>query len=168
MVAFGFGWGDRKLMPQTGAVSRDEAPPAALWGIAALALSPFPLAACVYAYGSRDLAGTALTVLLTWSAVVLSFLGGVRWGMETGLAAPRIYRQAISFASGLAAWALLLAKGRVADRWVIGGAIAAFLIQWLFDHQAPEVPARYPRLSTTVTAAACVSLAICLDQAIRG
>lgn len=154
-------------MDGTGSVSRDEAPPLALWAIAALALVPFPLAAGVNAFAAHDLARPALTILLTWSAVVLSFLGGVRWGLETSLFRPRLYRQAISFGSGLAAWALLMARGRIADRWVIGGTIAAFLLQWLFDHQAPEVPARYPKLSTAVTAAACVSLAVCLDQAIR-
>jgi hypothetical protein len=154
-------------MVETGSVSRDEAPPPALWVIAALALAPFPIAAGVYGFGAHDLAEPSLTILLTWSAVVLSFLGGVRWGMETSLFRPRAYRQAIAFASGLAAWALLLARGRVGDRWVIGGTIAAFLVQWLFDHQAPEVPARYPKLSTAVTAAACVSLAVCLDRAIH-
>jgi hypothetical protein len=154
-------------MDETGSVSRDEAPPPALWVIAALALAPFPIAAGVYAFGAPANARPALTILLTWSAVVLSFLGGVRWGLETSLFRPRLYRQAISFGSGIAAWGLLMARGRVADRWVIGGTIAAFLVQWLFDHQAPEVPARYPKLSTAVTAAACVSLAVCLDRVIH-
>jgi hypothetical protein len=154
-------------MHDSGSVSRDEAPPAALWAIAALALAPFPIAAGLYGFGAHDQAQPALTVILTWSAVVLSFLGGVRWGLETGLFRPRLYRQAISFASALAAWAVLLARGRIPDSWVIGGTIAAFLAQWLFDHQTPDAPSRYPRLSTAVTAAACVSLAVCLDQAIH-
>jgi hypothetical protein len=153
---------------ETGAVSRNEAPPAALWTIALLALSPFPITALTYAYGDPVVAGQALTILLTWSAVVLSFLGGVRWGMETLLRSPRIYRQAISVASAVAAWLLLLARHRFADSWILVGGIAAFLLQWLFDHQAPDVPARYPKLSTAITGAACVSLAICLDKAIRG
>ncbi|HEX3700997.1 MAG TPA: DUF3429 domain-containing protein [Phenylobacterium sp.] len=155
-------------MDEAVSVSRDEAPPVALWAIAALALAPFPIAAGVYAYGPHDVVRPSLTVILTWSAVVLSFLGGVRWGLETSLSRPRLYRHGISVASAAAAWGLLLARGRVPDSWVIGGTIAAFLIQWMFDHQAPEVPARYPKLSTTVTAAACVSLAVCLDMAIRG
>ncbi|THD81786.1 MAG: DUF3429 family protein [Phenylobacterium sp.] len=162
------GSGDRMLMDDAQSVSRDEAPPAALWAIAALALAPFPIAAVTYAYGPHDVVRPSLTVILTWSAVVLSFLGGVRWGMETALVRPRFYRQAISVAAAVAAWLLLLARGRVLDSWVIAGTIAAFIIQWLFDHQAPDVPARYPRLSTMVTGAACVSLAICLDLAIRG
>jgi hypothetical protein len=147
--------------------TRYERVPPALWGIAVAALAPFPVAALAYGWGGPDVARPGLTVILTWSACVLAFLGGVRWGLESGLAAPRAYRLIISVGSPVAAWALLLARHRIPDSWVIGGCIAAFLVQWLFDHQAPGVPARYPRLSTAMTAAACVSLAVCLDQALR-
>jgi hypothetical protein len=156
------------LMDETEAVSRDQAPPVALWAIAVLALAPFPVSAIAYGYGPPDMARPALTVILTWSAVVMSFLGGVRWGMETGRVEVRPARQVISVTSAVIAWGLLLGRGRVPDSWILAGAIAAFLLQWLFDHQGPDVPARYPKLSTAITAAACVSLAICLDQAIRG
>jgi len=154
-------------MDESRIVSRNETPPIALWIIAILALAPFPGSALAYAYGAPDLAGRALTLILTWSAVVLSFLGGVRWGLETALSAPRPSRQMISMLSGVAAWLLLAARHRYPDSWILAGAILAFLLQWLFDHQGPDVPARYPKLSTAVTAAACVSLAICLDQALR-
>lgn len=156
------------LMDDVESFSRNEPPPATLWAIAVLALLPFPIAAAAYGYGSADVARPALTIILTWSAVVLSFLGGVRWGMETLLDRPRWYRQLISVSGAVAAWLLLLARHRIPDSWILAGAIAAFLVQWLFDHQAPDVPARYPKLSTAITAAACVSLALCLDQALRG
>lgn len=156
------------LMDETEAVSRNETPPVALWAIALLALAPFPASAIAYGYGPPDVARPALTVIMTWSAVVLSFLGGVRWGMETLLSEPRWYRQVISVTSAVAAWLLLLARHRYPDSWILAGAIGAFLLQWLFDHQGPDVPARYPKLSTAITAAACVSLAVCLDQAMRG
>jgi len=147
--------------------SRNEAPPVALWIIAMVALAPFPLSALAYSYGPRSATALALSILLTWSAVVLSFLGGVRWGLETAMNAPRPGRQAISVLSAVVAWGLLLARHRAPDEWIIAGAIIAFLLQWLFDHQGPDVPARYPKLSTAITAAACVSLAICLDQALH-
>ena len=146
---------------------RPESAPPALWGIAVLALLPFPAAAIAYGYGSPEVARPALTVILTWSAVVLAFLGGVRWGLESGRSNPRAGRLAASVVSPVAAWAIFLARGRVDATWLIGGFIVAFLLQWLFDHAAPDVPARYPRLSTVLTAGACVSLAIALDQAIK-
>jgi hypothetical protein len=154
-------------MDESNLVARDEAPPGALWVIAVLGLAPFPAAALAYGYGAPDVARPALSVILTWSAVVLSFLGGVRWGLETALSAPRPGRQVISVLSAFVAWILLIARHRFPDSWILAGGIAAFLLQWLFDHQGPDVPARYPKLSTAVTVAACVSLAICLDQALR-
>ena len=42
------------------------------------------------------------------------------------------------------------------------------MIQWLFDHQTPDAPSRYPVLSTVLHGAACVSLALALEKAISG
>jgi hypothetical protein len=148
-------------------MKRNDAPPAALWLIAFAALAPFPLAAAAYGWGSADVAGPALTVIITWSAVILAFLGGARWGLESALEQPRWQRLLISVLSPVLAWTMLLSRGRIDNAWIIGGCIAAFLVQWLFDHHGPDVPARYPKLSTVLTAAACISLAVCLDQAIK-
>lgn len=141
--------------------------PKPLWAIALLALAPFPVSAVLYAYGPKDMAGPGLTVILTWSAVVLAFLGGVRWGLETARPMPRWQRLMASTISPVAAWIMLLARGEFALYWVIVGFMAAFILQWLFDHTAPDVPARYPRLSTVMTLGACISLAITLEQALR-
>ena len=146
--------------------ARRESIPGALWAIALVALSPFPIAALLYSYGPADKMGPALSALLEWSAVVLSFLGGVRWGLETREPTPRPMRQVFSAMCAVAGWVILLSRGRTADTWIIGGFIAAFLIQWLFDHQTPDTPSRYPVLSTAVTTAACVSLALCLEKAL--
>jgi hypothetical protein len=144
-----------------------EAAPAPLWILAGTALAPFPFAAGVYGYGPPAMAREAVTVLLTWSAVVLSFLAGVRWGLESGRRAPRVGRLALAMAFAIIAWALLLARWRLPLAWTLTFYLAAFIVQWLSDHAAPNTAARFPRLSTAVTAAACVSLAVALDQAIR-
>lgn len=155
--------GSRPQNPMT----RNEPPPTALWIIAFAALAPFPLAALGYGWGEADVARPSLTVIITWSAVILAFLGGARWGLESALAKPRWQRLLISVLSPVIAWSMLLSRGRIDNAWIIGGCIGAFLIQWLFDHHGPDVPARYPKLSTALTAAACISLAVCLDQAIK-
>lgn len=143
------------------------AAPAPIWAIASLAVLPFPVAAAVYAYGTADVAGSALTVILTWSAVVLSFVGGVRWGLESGRAHPRWTRLAASLVSPVFAWGLVLARGQADSAWLLGGFLVAFILQWLFDHTAPDVPARYPRLLTTLTLVASLSLAVALEQALQ-
>lgn len=146
---------------------RAESIPPALWAIALVALSPFPVSAILYSYGPPDIMRPALTSLLSWSAVVLAFLGGVRWGLETREPNPRATRQLFSALCAVAGWVVLLARGRAPDTWIMGGFIAAFLIQWLFDHQTPDTPRRYPMLSTAVTGGACVSLALALEKAMH-
>jgi hypothetical protein len=148
-------------------VSREQAP-ISLWAMAVFALAPFPVSAAVYGYGPPSLAREAVTVLLTWSAVVLSFLAGVRWGLENGRRTPRRGRLAISIGFALIAWILLLARWRFDLRWTIAAYLVVFMLQWLTDHAAPNTVSRFPKLSTAVTTAACVSLAVALDQAIRG
>jgi hypothetical protein len=147
--------------------SRSESPPLVLWAIAALCLSPFVAAAIVFSYGSPKHAASALDVLMTWSAGGVSFLAGVRWGLETREPNPRWQRQGFSALASLAAWVILLARGHAPDTWILGGFIVAFLIQWLFDHQTPDTPSRYPILSTAVTTVACVSLALALEKALH-
>jgi hypothetical protein len=141
--------------------------PRQLWIIALLGVAPFPASAITYLYGPADLSGPALTLLLTWSAIVLGFLGGIRWGLETARAAPRWTRLATSVISPMAAWALIFGRGSIDAPWLLCGFLAAFILQWLYDHAAPDVPARYPRLMTTLTLGACLSLALALEQAMR-
>jgi len=148
--------------------ARAESIPVALWGIALVALAPFPISALIFCYGPAAWGAVALTTLLAWSAVTLAFLGGVRWGLETREPTPRAMRQTFSFLCAVAAVVILLARGRAPDTWILGGFIVAFLIQWLFDHQTPDTPSRYPILSTAVTGSACVSLALALEKAMNG
>lgn len=143
---------------------KSEAIPVPLWIIALIALSPFPVTAGLYAYGPDHLAKPALTMLLEWAAVSLAFLGGVKWGLETREPNPRWVRQAFAATCAVAGWVILLSRGRAPDEWLLGGFLAAFMLQWLFDHQTPDTPSRYPLLSTTVTAAACISLAVALEK----
>jgi len=145
-----------------------EAPPLTLWLMALVALFPFPLAAGMFVYGPRESSREALTVLLTWSAVVLAFLAGVRWGLESSRRTPRVSRLAGAVMFGIIAWALLLARWRTDYAWTLTAYLAAFMVQWTLDHATPSPQARFPRLSTAITAVACISLALALDQVLRG
>ena len=146
---------------------RVEAPPLALWAIAAVALVPFPASALMYCYGPAVHQPGSLTILFSWSAIVLAFIGGVRWGLETREPTPRWFRLAFYALCAAAALGVLLGRGVVPDSWLLALFIAAFMIQWLFDHQTPDAPSRYPTLSTMLTAAAGISLALALEKAIN-
>lgn len=150
-----------------GATRGRESAPTALWLMAGLALAPFPVAAAVYGFGPEAAARQAISVLLTWSAVVLSFLAGVRWGLESGRRAPRPGRLAGAVLFGVVAWGLLLLRWRLELPWVLVAYLAAFMLQWLSDHAAPNTASRFPVLSTAITGAACVSLAVALEHALR-
>jgi len=145
-----------------------EAPAARLplWIIALLCMLPFPVSALAYAYGPADVAGPALTVILTWSAVVMGFLGGIRWGLESARTEPRWTRLVHSLISPIAGWALLFTRGTIDTPWLLCGILVAFILQWLFDHTAPDVPARYPKLMTVLTLGAGLSLAVALEKAL--
>ena len=148
-------------------VQAEAAAPAPLWAIALAGMAPFPAAALAYLYGPADLRAGSLTMLLTWSAIMLGFLGGIRWGLESGRAQPRWTRLAQSVISPIAGWSLLFARDSLETAWLLCGLIAAFILQWLYDHTASEVPARYPRLMTVLTLGACLSLSLVLEQALR-
>ena len=141
--------------------------PKPMWALALIGLAAFPISAGVYAYGPPGWAGHGLNVLLAWSAIMLGFLGGIRWGLESGREEPRWQRLAGSIVSPIVGFGLLVARGDVPTSWVITGLMAAFIVQWLFDHSAPDVPARYPRLMTVLTLGASVSLAMALEQAMK-
>ena len=139
--------------------------PKPMWVLALIGLAAFPLSASLYAYGPPGWSDHALSVLLAWSAIMLGFLGGIRWGLESSREQPRWARLAGSIISPIAGFGLLVARGDIPTSWIITGLMAAFIIQWLFDHSAPDVPARYPRLMTVLTLGASVSLAMALEQA---
>jgi len=145
----------------------EEAAPKSIWAVALIGLLGFPIPAALYAYGPNDPAGLALSALVTWSAVVLGFLGGVRWGLESGRPTVRWSRLLASTFSPVAGWMLFAARHLIGSAWVITGFLAAFMLQWLFDQTIPEVQVRYPRLTTILTLVACVSLAMALEKALR-
>ncbi len=67
----------------------------------------------------------------------------------------------------IAGWVLFAIRHLVGSSWVICGFLAAFMLQWLFDQNAPDTAARFPRLTTVLTLVACVSLAMALEKALR-
>jgi hypothetical protein len=134
-------------------------PPAALWlGLAGL----IPFAACAGAVvlgRGLPVVGDPARALVGYGAVILSFLGGVRWGLALRMpeSPQRALQLAIAVAPSIAGWFVLLSPAPV------GTALLAvlFVILWSADRRLAAIgaPAWYPRLRAILTAGATAALA---------
>ncbi len=102
----------------------------------------------------RDL---ALRLLIAYAALILSFLGGARWGLAVARPSPSPLTVSLAmlptlFALGLA---MLPADMRLSQ---IGGLITGLALQWLWDIRAQGLPAWYPTLRTVLSGGAVAGL----------
>lgn len=129
-------------------------PPAALWlGLGGL----IPFLACLVAVwiGLRPpppLVGEPARIMLGYGAVILSFLGGVRWGFALRMVDRGLQAQALvlSVLPSIAAWLALLAPSQAG---LIAMAVL-FLLLGIADTRLPEIgaPDWYRRLRILLTA----------------
>jgi hypothetical protein len=144
--------------------------PATAWTMGLISLIPFYLFAGLYCYGPPTLRGQAFLGLLGWSTAMLSYLGGVRAGLEIDShVQPRLWSIALAMLSPVAALGLLFGTitGALSAVQQISGFMVAFLLMWLWDSRAGDGPAWRPRYRTFITAGAAVALAFALEQAMR-
>ncbi len=106
----------------------------------------------------------AIAALVTFVAVVLSYLGGIEAGLalreEVGTEATRAAAIALSAVPSLAAWGVLWLP---TPRWQVGAALALFVAVWASDLALSRhglIPSWFVDLRTAVTAAACATLAL--------
>jgi hypothetical protein len=137
------------------------------WFLAFAGAVPFILAtAALYASDSSHVRVPAITALVTYAAVILSFLGGIEWGLalrdEHGDEASRGVALGLSTVSSLAAWGLLWLPSPV---WQVGSALALFLLVWAADQWMAGrglLPTWFVDLRSAVTALVAVILATAL------
>lgn len=140
--------------------SRPRAPVPWLVGLAGLV--PVFGSAAVFAFGPPQLAGPGLLSLMALAAATLSFLGGVRWGYEMSAPRPHGAVMVLACLPAAAAWALL-ALPITDTRIQIGGFIAAYAVQGLWDQAG--VPAWYRRLRGLTTLGVLAALGLALWKA---
>lgn len=125
-------------------------PPAARWlGFAGL----LPFAGAALAGLVPGLRVPAAQILLAYGAVILSFLGGIRWGLAMGTP-DAAYRLGISVVPSLLGWIALLLPTR-AGLLLLAAGFAAMTVA---DFRLPEAPAWYPRLRLPLSCGAIASL----------
>jgi hypothetical protein len=96
----------------------------------------------------------AASVLAMYGALILSFLGGARWGMAIGRPAPDAGVVSLAMLPTLAGLALLLAPNAVR----LPGQAAALALHWVWDIRSPGLPVWYPGLRSLLTAGAVLGL----------
>jgi hypothetical protein len=125
------------------------------WGLAGLI--PF-LGLPLLALLEPELAQGTDRALGLYGAVILSFLGGARWGREVASPSPDPRLIALSMAPSVAAWGLTLLPAEHAVLQLAGLA-GALVLHLLWDLRSRGLPGWYPRLRLILTAGALAGLA---------
>jgi hypothetical protein len=139
-----------------------QIPPGAL----ALGLAgalPFWFAAVVFLFGGPISPAQALSVAVAYGAVILSFLGGIRWGAALGPIdeARRAREFGISVIPSLAGFAAFFVPPHLGLSILVSG----FLLQALWDVTSTDqglLPRWFGRLRIILTLAATVPLVVIL------
>ena len=95
--------------------------------------------------------------LMWWAAIILSFLGGARWGAAVQNSDPAPALIGLAMLPSIAGWLILLmpAKYRVSQLLALGAALVLHLI---WDWWARGLPGWYGRLRMVLTAGAVTAL----------
>jgi hypothetical protein len=106
----------------------------------------------------------AITALVTFSAIILSHLGGIENGLalreEASTEATRAIALALSIFPSLAAWAVLWLP---TPRWQVGAALVLFIAVWIADLWLSRhglIPPWFVDMRTAVTAVVAVILGV--------
>jgi uncharacterized protein DUF3429 len=106
----------------------------------------------------------AIAALVTFAAVILSYLGGIEWGLALhevpGTERTRAMALGIATLPALAAWGMLWAPS---PQWQVGSAIVLFLAVWAADLWLARhglIPSWFVDLRTAITTAVCVILGV--------
>ena len=122
-------------------------PSIALYG--ALGLIPF-WAPSVIGWVRPELTATMSGALATYAALILSFLGGARWGFAVPRPHPSVAVVSFAMLPTLAGFALLLAPPSLG--WArLPGLAVALLVMGAWDLWPGDPPAWYPRLRALLT-----------------
>ena len=108
----------------------------------------------------------AIAALVTFAAVILSFLGGIEAGLalreEAGTESTRTLALGLSAVPALAAWGVFWLPS---PHLQVGAALALFIAVWASDLWLARqglIPSWFVDMRTAVTAAVCVILGVAL------
>ncbi|ORE90163.1 DUF3429 domain-containing protein [Aurantimonas sp. 22II-16-19i] len=123
------------------------------WALALFGLVPFVVMAGLLAYAGREFIAFPMLVLAFsgYSATILAFLGGIRWGYALSPGHQAIGTLVLSVLPSLFGWALLF----VPSPWVFAGFAAGFALTGVWDGIAARrgaLPGWFGRLRLVLAA----------------
>jgi hypothetical protein len=123
---------------------------------------PFVLAAFVAAVAEGEVALWARTVLATYGACILSFLGGVHWGLAIVPLAPdpRWNRLGLAVLPALVGWGALTLLPTRGGLVVMAASFALLLAHDQLATRIGQLPAWYLKLRRPLTLVAVASLGL--------
>jgi ribose/xylose/arabinose/galactoside ABC-type transport system permease subunit len=135
---------------------RPETSPPIVLTYGLLGILPF-LAPAAAGYLRPEYSAPAAGVLVFYAGLILSFLGGARWGLAVSQAEPPAPVISLAMIPTLAGLALLVLPPDN-RRIQIPGLLACLMAQWLWDITSHGLPLWYPRLRSVLTAGAAAGL----------
>lgn len=139
-------------------------PPQKPMALMVLGIIPFAASAGAMVVWRDDIALmiTAALWLLVYGAVIMSFLGGVRWGVEIAKRErPRYVELIPSVLGALVGWALVLAAFRFGVQpWAVAAMAGALTLHYVYDLASAELPRWYRQMRVWPTLGAVLSLAV--------
>lgn len=121
-----------------------------------LGLAPF-LAPPLIGHLAPERSGLAATALALYGGLILSFLGGARWGMAVIEDRPRGVVVTLAMIPTLVGLALLMLPPS-AQTAKLAGLAAALSVHLVWDLRSPGLPSWYPSLRILLTAGAVVGM----------
>jgi len=141
-------------LPDTGRPRAPIPPVVLIYGV--LGLAPF-LAPPLVGVLAPDFSGLAATGLALYGGLILSFLGGARWGMAVIEDRPRGAVVTLAMIPTLVGLALLMLPPSAQTAKLVGLA-AALGMHLVWDLCSPGLPSWYPSLRILLTAGAVAGL----------
>jgi len=162
------GWGQRasgaRLSSSSHTTDANQVPASAKW-LGGLGLIPFVGLTLSIPLLDQSLKAQAVFALCAYGAVILSFLGGIRWGLAIAPAntAPQAFallpRLSLSVAPSLLGWVALLLPAR-ACLLLLAATFSWMLWSDLRVAARGEAPVWYPRLRWPLTATVVCALVL--------
>jgi hypothetical protein len=136
------------------------------WILVIAGVVPFAGATIALVWGDSHIRIPAIAALVTYAAILLSYLGGIEGGLalreQFGTQTTRAVALGLSGVPALAAWGLLWLPS---PQLQLGAATALFIVVWLADLAAAHaglIPSWWVDLRTAATAIACAILGVAL------